>query len=96
MLNLLNTDKMEYVNISSEYRVEVPKSKWETPPKVVDNCRGKILWDFRIQTDKQVLTNQPNVAMVAMEQRKAAVINMAILREGPGSKSMRSARIIKN
>lgn len=77
----MNTDKMEYRNISSEYRVEVPKSKQGTPPEVVDNCRGKILWDFRFQTDKQVLTNQPDVAMVAMEQRKGAMIDMAILRE---------------
>ena len=36
---------------------EVPKSKWETPPKVVENDRAKILWDFQIQTDKQVVAN---------------------------------------
>jgi len=32
--------------ICAEYRLEVPKSKWKMPPKVVENERAKILRDF--------------------------------------------------
>ncbi|KAF7659584.1 hypothetical protein LDENG_00296340 [Lucifuga dentata] len=32
-----------YRNICAEYGLEVPKSKWETPPKVVENGRAKVL-----------------------------------------------------
>ena len=41
-----------YRNVYAEYGLEVPKSKWEIPTKVVENDRAKIRWDFRIQTDK--------------------------------------------
>ncbi|KAF7649568.1 hypothetical protein LDENG_00139440 [Lucifuga dentata] len=48
-----------YRNICAEYGLEVPKSKWETPPKVAENSRAKVLWDFnfKFQTDKQLLDN---------------------------------------
>ena len=47
-----------YRNICAKYRLEVPKSKWEIPPKVLENDRAKILRDFQIQTAKQVTANQ--------------------------------------
>ena len=48
-----------YRDICAKYELEVPKSNWETPPKVVENDRAKILLDFQIQTNKQVMANQP-------------------------------------
>ncbi|KAF7652694.1 hypothetical protein LDENG_00093610, partial [Lucifuga dentata] len=56
-----------YRNICAEYGLEVPKSKWETPPKVVENGRAKVLWDFKFQTDKQLLANQPDMVVVDKE-----------------------------
>ena len=41
----------------------VPGSQWETPLKVIDKDQAKILWDFRIQTDKFVV-NQVDIAAV--------------------------------
>ena len=38
-------------NICAEYRLKVPGSRWETPPKVIENEWVKILLDFQIQTD---------------------------------------------
>jgi len=32
-----------YNNICAEYGLEVPKSKWEIPPNVVQNDRAKML-----------------------------------------------------
>lgn len=34
-------------NICAAYGPEVPKSQWETRPKVVENNSNKILWDFK-------------------------------------------------
>ncbi|KAF7649100.1 hypothetical protein LDENG_00146690 [Lucifuga dentata] len=67
-----------YRNICAKYRLEVPKSKWETPPKVVENGRDKVLWDFKFQTDKQLLDNQPDMMVVDKEQKRAVVINVAV------------------
>ena len=53
--------RIVYRTICAEYGLEDPKSKWETPPKVVENDRAEILWDFEIQTDKQVMVNQPDI-----------------------------------
>uniref|UniRef100_A0A3B5PPD0 Reverse transcriptase domain-containing protein n=1 Tax=Xiphophorus maculatus TaxID=8083 RepID=A0A3B5PPD0_XIPMA len=67
-----------YRNICAEYGLETPGSKWETPPKVAENARAKILWDFQIQTDKMVMANQPDIVVVDKQQRKAVVIDVAI------------------
>ncbi len=67
-----------YRNICHEYGLEVPRSKWKTPPKVVENDRAKILWDFKIQTDKLVMANQPDIVLIDKQQKKALVIDVAI------------------
>ncbi|KAF7650224.1 hypothetical protein LDENG_00129190, partial [Lucifuga dentata] len=54
------------------------KSKWETPPKVVENGRAKVLWDFKFQTDKQLLANQPDMVVVDKQQKRAVVIDVAV------------------
>ncbi|XP_055359974.1 uncharacterized protein LOC129603341 [Betta splendens] len=71
-----------YRNICAEYGLETPRSKWETPPKVVENERAKILWDFQIQTDRMVIVNQPDIVVVDKEQRKAVVVDVAIPSNG--------------
>ncbi|XP_055368940.1 uncharacterized protein LOC129604854 [Betta splendens] len=71
-----------YRNICAEYGLETPRSKWETPPKVVDNERAKILWDFQIQTDRMVMANQPDIVVVDKEQSKAVVVDVAIPSNG--------------
>ena len=59
-----------YRNICAEYGSETPGSKWETPPKVVENDRAKILWDFQILTDRMVMANHPDTVVDDKEQRK--------------------------
>lgn len=46
---------MVYKNICAKYRLEVVRSKCNTPPNVVDIDHAKISWDFRIQADKWVI-----------------------------------------
>ncbi|KAK7925836.1 hypothetical protein WMY93_008146 [Mugilogobius chulae] len=71
-----------YRNICVEYGLETPRSKWETPPKVVENDRAKILWDFQIQTDRMVMANQPDIVVVDKEQRRAVVVDVASPSDG--------------
>ena len=37
-----------YRNICTQYGLEVPKSQWAIPQKVVENNRAKVPWDFSI------------------------------------------------
>ncbi|XP_055362142.1 uncharacterized protein LOC129603668 [Betta splendens] len=76
------TTSLRRMNRSAEYRLETPKSKWETPPKVVENERAKILWDFQIQTDRMVMANQPDIVVVDKEQSKVVVVDVAIPSDG--------------
>ncbi|KAJ0057310.1 hypothetical protein NL108_002264 [Boleophthalmus pectinirostris] len=71
-----------YGNICAEYRLETPGSRWETPPKVVENDRAKILWDFQIQTDRMVMVNQPDIVVVDKKQSRAVVVDIAIPSDG--------------
>ncbi|XP_078808275.1 uncharacterized protein LOC144994388 [Oryzias latipes] len=71
-----------YRNMCAEYELETPRPKWETPPKVVENERAKILWDFQIQTDRMVMANQPDIVVVDKEQRKAVVVDVAVPSDG--------------
>ena len=67
-----------YRNICSEYGLDPPKSRWETPQKVVKNNRARLLWVFPIQTDGKVLANQPDIVIIDKQKKEAVVINIAV------------------
>ncbi|KAF7666275.1 hypothetical protein LDENG_00113730, partial [Lucifuga dentata] len=50
----------------------------QTGRKVAENNRAKVPWDFKFQTDKQLLANQPDVVVVDKEQKRAVVIDVAV------------------
>ncbi|TWW75426.1 hypothetical protein D4764_13G0000880 [Takifugu flavidus] len=58
-----------YMERHNQYGLEFPGSRWETPPKVLENKQAKILWDFQIQTDKMVVANQPDIVVVDKHQK---------------------------
>ncbi len=45
---------------------------------MVRNDQAKIIWDFQMQKDKMVVTNQPDIVIVDKQQKKAVVIDVAI------------------
>jgi hypothetical protein len=67
-----------YRNICQVYDLETPRNWWEIPEKVVENEKAKILWDFHIQTDKQVMANQPDIVIVDKEKKVATIIDIAV------------------
>lgn len=68
------TKWLVYRNIYAKYELEVPRSKWKTPPKVIENDQVRILWNFQM-----VMANQPDIVVVDKQQKKAVVIDVAIL-----------------
>lgn len=46
--------------------------------KVIAYNRAKVLWDFKVQTDKQLLASQPDIEVVDNE-KKTAVVRDAIV-----------------
>ncbi|TWW57300.1 hypothetical protein D4764_07G0000190, partial [Takifugu flavidus] len=63
-------DKTPGTSLFTEYGLEVPGSRWETPPKVVENKQAKILWDFQIQTNKMVVANKPDKVLQQEKEKK--------------------------
>ena len=49
---------------------------------IVENDRVKILWDFQIQIDKQVMANQLDIMVADKLQKKAVVTDVAISSDG--------------
>lgn len=46
---------------------------------MVENEQAKILWDFQIRTYKMVVTDQPDIVVVVIQQKKAVVKDVEIL-----------------
>ena len=44
----------------------------------MENNRAKILWDFQIQTDRQLLASQPDIMVVDKDQKTAVMIDVAL------------------
>jgi len=85
-----------YMNFSADYGLKVPKSKCGIHPKVVENDRAKILWNFQFQTDKLVMVletghNQMYIVVVGKLQMRAVVSDVATSTR----RSTRSSKITK-
>lgn len=52
-----------YRNICAEYDLEIPGTKWDPPPWMVENDQTKTQWDLQIQTDKLVMANQSDAVI---------------------------------
>ena len=65
-------------NICTEYGLEVPASRCETSPRVIENEQVKIRWDFQIQTDRLITHHQFDWVVVDKRQRTAVVVDVAI------------------
>uniref|UniRef100_A0A3Q0T2E5 Aminopeptidase n=1 Tax=Amphilophus citrinellus TaxID=61819 RepID=A0A3Q0T2E5_AMPCI len=63
-----------YRNICATYGLGLPKSQWETPLKMTENNRAKVMWDFEFQTETQqhLQANQPDIAA---KEKTAIVID---------------------
>lgn len=44
---------------------------------MVESIKAKILWDFKHQTDKHLLANQPDIVVINKEEKRAVMIDVA-------------------
>ena len=51
-------------DICTEYGPKVLGSRWETAQNVIEKEQVKIRWELKIQTDKLVMANQPEIVVV--------------------------------
>ncbi|XP_062829348.1 zinc finger protein with KRAB and SCAN domains 5 isoform X3 [Anolis carolinensis] len=57
--------QMIHWNLCLKYHLPAAKNWWDhKPAKVLENEHAKILWDFRIQTDKVLEHNTPDITVV--------------------------------
>uniref|UniRef100_A0A803TE67 Stress induced phosphoprotein 1 n=1 Tax=Anolis carolinensis TaxID=28377 RepID=A0A803TE67_ANOCA len=69
--------QMIHWNLCLKYHLPAVKNWWDhKPAKVLENEHTKILWDFRIQTDKVPEHNTPDITVV--EKKKVWIIDVAI------------------
>lgn len=77
---------IEYRNICAEYELEAPGTQWTTSPKVFENDRTKILWNFHLQTERKMLVvNQPEIMVVNKQVKTASVADVT----NPSDSNMR-------
>ena len=71
-------DKLVYRALCAEYGLSQPKNWWKIQDKVNENDRAKILWDFYMYTDKQILANQRDIVAVDKENQRAILADIAV------------------
>ena len=71
-----------YRNVCAEYLLEVPRSNWTTPPKVIEKDQAQILWNYQIRTDEVGVADQMDIVVVNKQDskyNKSVVVHVAIL-----------------
>ena len=59
---------------------------------VVENDKCKILWDFGIQTDKEIEHQRPNIVVIDKEKRECKIIDIIV----PGDQNIKVKELEKS
>ena len=59
------------------------EEKWfsHQPELVLENGKCKILWDFVVETDKEIEHWRPDIVVIDKEKRECKIIDIAVLRD---------------
>ncbi|XP_053149009.1 uncharacterized protein LOC128343627 isoform X2 [Hemicordylus capensis] len=83
---------MMHWNICKKYKLPVAKNWWDHQiEKVEENEDVKILWGFRLQTDKHLPHNTPDITVVEKKEKQVKIIDIAI----PGDSRIEEKEIEK-
>ena len=74
-----NLAKYIYIKIANQHNLNTT-NKWYNyePPRVLENEKIKLLWDFSIQTDKTVNANKPDIIIINKQQQETTIIDIAV------------------
>ena len=69
------------------------EDKWfsHQPEPVLENDKCKILWDFAIQTDKEIEHRRPDIVVIDKEKRECKIIDIAV----PGDQNIKVKELEK-
>ena len=76
-----NVAKEIYIRIAEELKLlKKNENQWYKfePTAVIQNNDYKILWDFPIQTDKEIIHNRPDIIVINKLNKTAQIIDIAI------------------
>ena len=84
--------KVHWLLLCSKFEIEC-ENKWfsHQPESVLENDICKILWDFAIQTDKEIEHRKPDIVVIDKEKRECKIINIAV----PGDQTIKVKELEK-
>lgn len=57
------------------------RSKLETPSKIVENDRAKILWESQVPIDTLVVAKQPDIVVVEKQHKRLGIPSESNIRK---------------
>ena len=76
--------------LCKKFEVEY-EDKWfsHQPEPVLEDNKCKILWDFAIQTDKEIEHGRPDIVVINKEKRECKIIDIAV----PGDQNIKVKKL---
>ena len=66
-------------SIAKQYGLDVAEKWYEHKPKpVIETATIKLLWDFTIQTDREIQARRPDTVLVNRKENECIVIDIAV------------------
>ena len=88
-----NVARIVHWKLCGKYNLKRSEKWYEHAPEgVVENEEVKILWDVMIQCDREIKARKLDIVVVNNNERRCAIINIAILGDIRASKKLRDTR----
>ena len=88
-----NVARIVHWKLCGKYNLKRSEKWYEHAPEgVVENEEVKILWDVMIQCDREIKARKLDIVVVNNNDRRCAIINIAILGDIRASKKLRDTR----
>ena len=88
-----NVARIVHWKLFGRYNLKRSEKCYEHAPEgVVENEDVKILWDVMIQCDREIKARKLDIVVVNNNERRCAIINIAILGDIRASKKLRDTR----
>ena len=77
-----NVARMVHWELCGKFGLERSEKWYERKPKaVLENAKGKLLWDFSIQCDENIIARRLDLMLVEKERKHCLMIDIAVPRD---------------
>lgn len=73
--------------IGALFDLEVAQFQWDTPLKVVENNKAKIIWDFKFQPDAVMVNSEQKMAVIILS---SGILPSRVTSERKNTRKLRS------